>query len=40
VSRNSIAPLYDGWHLTNRALIGALERLVPEQLALPVGSPT
>lgn len=40
MSRSSIAPLYKGWHLTNAALIGALGRLEPEQLALPVGSPT
>lgn len=40
MTRPSIAPLYTGWHLTNEALAGALARLGPEQLALPVGSPT
>ncbi|MDQ2952424.1 MAG: DinB family protein [Chloroflexota bacterium] len=36
----SIAPFYEGWHLANDTLIAALEHLTPEQLALPVGSPT
>lgn len=36
----TIGPLYKGWHLTNAALIETLGKLTPEQLALPVGSPT
>ena len=36
----SIAPFYEGWRLANDTLIAALEQLTPEQLALPVGSPT
>lgn len=39
VARN-IAPFYEGWRLENDTLIAALEHLTPEQLALPVGSPT
>ena len=35
----TIAPLYHGWDLQNEALIAALRRLTPEQLALSVGSP-
>jgi uncharacterized damage-inducible protein DinB len=35
-----IAPLFAGWHLVNESLIAALAPLSPEQLALPVGSPT
>ena len=36
----SIAPLYRGWQLANERLVTALRSLRPEQLALPVGSPT
>lgn len=36
----NIAPLYEGWRLANDTLIAALQPLTPEQLALPVGSPT
>lgn len=37
---STIAPFYEGWYLTNDALIRALAPLSAEQLALPVGSPT
>ena len=36
----NVAPLYEGWRLANETLIAALKHLTPEQLALPVGSPT
>ena len=36
----NVAPYYAGWQLANDSLIGAIEHLTPEQLALPVGSPT
>jgi len=36
----SVAPFFEGWHLVNESLIGALAPLSREQLALPVGSPT
>jgi uncharacterized damage-inducible protein DinB len=36
----NIAPYYAGWQLANETLTGAIEHLTPEQLALPVGSPT
>ena len=37
---SSIAPFYEGWRLFNDDLITAVAALSPEQLALPVGSPT
>lgn len=36
----TIAPLYTGWHLVNASLIDAIANLMPEQLALPIGSAT
>jgi len=36
----SLAPFFEGWRLTNEALVAALARLEPEQLQLPVGSPS
>jgi len=39
-SASGVAPFYAGWRHANDSLIGALERLSPEQLQLPVGSPT
>jgi uncharacterized damage-inducible protein DinB len=39
-SASSIAPFYQGWRLANEALVAALRPLSPEQLQLPVGSPT
>ena len=36
----TIAPFYEGWHLTNDALIRTLAPLSAAQLALPVGSAT
>lgn len=36
----SVAPFFKGWELTNQGLIAALERLTPEQLQLPVESPS
>jgi hypothetical protein len=33
----NVAPYYAGWQLANDRLIGAIEHLTPEQLALPVG---
>jgi uncharacterized damage-inducible protein DinB len=36
----SVAPYYAGWHLANEALVGLIADRTPEQLALPVGSPT
>lgn len=40
LSTATIAPFYKGWGLFNESLIKALAPLTPEQLALPVGSPT
>jgi uncharacterized damage-inducible protein DinB len=40
IAAASIAPFYEGWRLANDELIRALRDLTPEQLALPVGSPT
>jgi uncharacterized damage-inducible protein DinB len=40
MTSSSVAPFYEGWRLTNQSLIGALERLSPDQLQVPVGSPT
>jgi uncharacterized damage-inducible protein DinB len=37
---SGVARYYAGWQLANESLIGAIEHLSPEQLALPVGSPT
>jgi uncharacterized damage-inducible protein DinB len=39
-SAGSIAPYYAGWHLVNDSLIAAIAPLTPDQLALPVGSPS
>jgi uncharacterized damage-inducible protein DinB len=36
----NVAPYYVGWQLANESLIGAIEYLTPEQLELPVGSPS
>ena len=36
----NIAPHYEGWRLLNDTVIAALQPLTPQQLALPVGSPT
>jgi uncharacterized damage-inducible protein DinB len=36
----NIAPYYAGWRLANDTLIGVIEHLTPQQLALPIGSPT
>jgi uncharacterized damage-inducible protein DinB len=36
----AVAPFYKGWHLFNESLIKMLAPLTPEQLALPIGSPT
>lgn len=36
----TVAPFFKGWELTNQGLIAALEHLTPEQLQLPVGSPS
>jgi uncharacterized damage-inducible protein DinB len=36
----TVASLYRGWELQNERLSAALSKLTPEQLALPVGSPT
>ena len=36
----NVAPYYLGWQLVNDSLIGAIGPLRPEQLALPVGSPS
>lgn len=35
-----VAQFYQGWQLFNEGLVAALAPLSPEQLALPVGSPT
>ena len=40
MAAQTVASLYRGWDLQNERLIAALRRLTPEQLALPVGSPT
>ncbi|MDP9251532.1 MAG: DinB family protein [Chloroflexota bacterium] len=37
---SSVAPFYEGWGLFNSDLVTALAPLSPDQLALPVGSPT
>lgn len=39
-SASGVAPFYDGWRYANESLIGALARLSPEHLQLPVGSPS
>jgi uncharacterized damage-inducible protein DinB len=36
----TVAPYYEGWALANAELVRALRDLTPEQLALPVGTPT
>jgi uncharacterized damage-inducible protein DinB len=36
----NVAPYYAGWQLANDSLLGAIGPLTPEQLALPVGSPS
>ena len=36
----SVEAFYRGWHLANEALIEAVQRLGPEGLAWPVGSPS
>ena len=38
--RSTVAPFYEGWRLFNDGLVTALAPLSPDQLALPVGSPT
>jgi uncharacterized damage-inducible protein DinB len=37
--RGGIAPFYAGWELENEALIGAIARLTPAQLATTMGEP-
>lgn len=37
---SSIAPFYEGWRLTNEALVAAIGHLSAEQLQLPVGTPS
>ena len=36
----TIAPLYRGWQLQNERLVARLRDLTPEQLQLPIGSPS
>ena len=36
----TIAPLFRGWQLQNERLVGRLRDLMPEQLQLPIGSPS
>jgi hypothetical protein len=38
--RGGVAPYFLGWQLANESLIGAIKDLTPEQLGLPVGSPS
>ena len=40
MTRPTIAPLFRGWQLQNERLVARLRDLKPEQLQLPIGSPS
>jgi len=40
MTRPTIAPLFRGWQLQNERLVARLRDLTPEQLQLPIGSPS